>query len=629
MSHSARILLLSSFLAGFGMLLVPRRFLRRGWEKIKALGRWLNEKKASHRGTVVVLIWIIALIPMLHLTDLVRHYAVEVPTLDDWEMAPLIVDAHSGHLKWADIFAQQEEARTVLPKLIFILSTANGHWDVRDQMMLSVVCCWLTVAGIFILLRRSGLGPAATAFSFWLAVLAIFTPAQYELWIFASGFPSFLPGLFLVAGLIVVGSPRLATGWKLVLCGLLATASSFSLPHGLLAWALMFPVLLICRPVSRWRFWLSLWLGFCALCAIAYFWDYRKPVYLPAFAPAASPIEYVRFVLAFLGGGLAYAWKAHPIKGAMMFGGAQILLLLVAFGDCLRRIRDRDFAAKVIPWFTLAAYSLGSALLAALGRIGYGATYALASRYVAFSVYLTVAVVVLLALIVQRITTSNLGSRSRLLAFGLSFALVAAYLVPYRVCASNTQFFLRALSAKDRLGRAAVLFSPAIDTSQVIMQTIYPNDARSVIQRADALDRLRLLRPRLLRANRISALPHETADGRSASGACESMGRDAQKQLSAKGWALLNAKRRPTDCVAVAYRATPNDDWMLCAISNAFAMRTEIVRRQQNLDQLWAGWSATFSDEAIPAGAEFSFWAVDADEPRLYQLKNEAAPTSR
>src|SRR5437763_7414561 len=110
-------------------------------------------------------------------------------------MAPLIVNAHTGHLKWADIFAQQQEGRTVLPKLIFILSAADGHWDVRDQMMLSVVCCWLTAAGIFILLLRSGLRVGAVAICFWLAVLAIFSLAQFELWIFASGFPSFFPAL--------------------------------------------------------------------------------------------------------------------------------------------------------------------------------------------------------------------------------------------------------------------------------------------------------------------------------------------------------------------------------------------------------------------------------------------------
>jgi hypothetical protein len=628
MSHLLRISLAAFLLAGAGAFLAPRRILREAWRRITALGQWLGDETPRRRRTVLILIWVVALIPMVHLTYLVRHYAVEVPTLDDWEMAPLIVDAHTGHLKWADIFAQQQEARTVLPKLIFVLSAAS-HWDVRDLMMLSVVCCWLAAAGIFILLRRSGLGPAAIAVCFWLAVLTIFTLAQYELWIFASGFPSFFPALLIVAGLVVVGTNRLPTTWKFILCGVLATASSFTLANGLLAWGLTFPALLLMEKVPRWRSWLIAWLSLCAVCAATYFWGYHKPPDLPAFAPASSSGDYVRFILQFLGGGLAYAWKDHATFSATLFGAVQLTLFFVALSYCLWRIRDRTFMAKAAPWFALGLYSIGSAVLAALGRVGYGAPYALASRYVTFSIYLAIAVIGLMAVVVHEKSRSGQAVPARRWSHAICFLLVVAYLAPYKASAFNNRFFLRSLSAKDRLAHAAVLFCRALDTSEIIKKTAYPNDARPVTENADALDRLNLVRPPLVRTNRIDSVPHEIADGRRASGSCESVTTLDGNLVRASGWAALDAKGRPPDCVAVAYQTGSDQGWTLCAISDSFAMRPEIVKRLRTMEQLWTGWSATFARSAFPPEAKLSFWAVDADEPRLYQLRDESGSGTR
>ena len=629
MTYGLRIFLVASLLAGLGAWLSPRRWGHAVWDRTAAMVRWLSADTPRSRVTVFILIWTVALLPMLHLTYLVRLYGVEVPTLDDWEMAPLIVEAHTGHFNWAHIFQQQQEARTVLPKLIFILSAANGHWDVRDQMMLSVFCCWCTAAGIFILLRRSGLRPGAIAVCFWLAVLTIFSTAQFELWIFASGFPSFFPALFLVTALVVIGTNRLATVWKFVFCVVLAVATSFSLANGLLAWGLAFPTLLLMRAVPRWRAWLIAWVAVCALCATAYFWGFQKAPGLTAFAPSVSWTDYAAFILEFLGGGLAYAWKNHSTFSAATFGLAQLAIFCVAIVYSVRRIRDRVFLADALPWFALGTYSIGSAILAALGRVGYGASYALASRYVTFSIYLTIAIIALVALIVRDNFERGGARPSRNRAYALCLVLVAAYLIPYKACAFNTRFFLRALSAKDRLARAAVLFCQAIDTSEVIKKNLYPNDARPVTEGADALDRLKLLRPPLIRTNHIEELPHEIADGNRASGSCESVALVAGKRVHATGWAVLDGKRRPADSVAIAYQAEPGQGWSVCAISDSFAMRPEIVKRLGTMEQLWSGWSATFPEVSVPAGAKLSFWAIDADEPRLYQLKDQSNSTNR
>ena len=61
-----------------------------------------------HLRWAVILTLLVALLPAVLLGSFVARWGVKVPMLDDWEMAPLIVKAHTGTLTWADLFAQQE-----------------------------------------------------------------------------------------------------------------------------------------------------------------------------------------------------------------------------------------------------------------------------------------------------------------------------------------------------------------------------------------------------------------------------------------------------------------------------------------------------------------------------------------
>ncbi len=565
---------------------------------------------------VLAIVWMVALLPMIHHTLRVRHYSVNVPLFDDWAMAPLIVKAHTGQLRFGDIFQQQQEARTVLPDLIFIL-TARAEWNLRDQMALSLVASWLTAAGVFVLLRKSGLNLIALAICFWLMVLTLFSPAPFELWLFASGFPSFLPLLFLVLALVTIRT-RLSTSWKFAICALLATASTFTLAHGLLAWGLTFPLLLISERPPRWKSWFAAWGTIATICAVIYFWGYEKQGDLPRFAPAVSLLEYISFVLQFLGGGLAYALNHQPAMAATAFGSLQLVLLGISLCYLARRFNDRSFVATFVPWLALALHAIASAVLACLGRVGFGAAYARSSRYVPFSLALTLAVIVLIAVVLQDLAGRNASPRVGRWIILAAAILVAGYLVPYKVARGNTLFYLRGYAANDRLAKSAVLFSQAIDTSSVIKTKVFPPAPDHVVRNAAALDDLKLLRPPLVRSNRLNAVEHEIADGTRVAGLCESIVTNTETSR-ASGWALLKAKGRPADCVLVSYEL-PGGEPTLFAISNSIEMRWDIARRSWPNDNLWAGWTVAFPQAAVPPNAKLSFWAVDADESRLYRL---------
>jgi len=612
MAYGLRTSLLALIAAGLIGWALPRRILAKIVEHIQTISRRIAALAIERPKLLLLVIWIVALIPMIQLTLVVRHYGVNVPIFDDWAMAPLIVKAHTGQLHVADIFQQQQEARMVLPNLIFILS-AWHEWNVRDQMLISIVGSGLTAAGIFVLLRQSRLNLPALAICFWLIVLTLFSPAPFELWLFASGFPSFLPLLFLVAALMITETDLPIFG-KFLICAALAAASSFTLPHGLLAWGLMFPAVLIVRRPLRRPSWLGLWSAATAICAAIYFWGYQKPGYLPPFAAKVALLDYVRFVLEFLGSGLAYSLDRQAETAATIFGFVQVAFLVVALFVTVRRFRDREFVAKVVPWFSLAFFSLGSAFLAALGRVGFGVSYAISSRYVPFSLGLTVAVIALTGLLVQPLGSGRLRTI-------IATLIVLAYLIPYRVAAKNTLFFLRHYSVEDRVGKSALLFSQVIDVSGQIRRFMFPPRSEHVVRNAAALDDLKLLRPPLARSNRLETFPHELADGSRAAGSCEAIVEKGES-YQVSGWAILKAKRRQADGVAV-FAELPGTEPTLVALSDSVEMRWDIARVGWPNDYLWSGWKATFPRSAVPAGAKLTFWSVDADEPRLYRLEEK------
>ena len=587
--------------------------LRRFWQSVR-------EFLETHRTVAAAVTLAVGALPALYMGTLVARYGVEVPLMDDWEMAPLIAKAHTGGLTWNDLFEQQEEARTVFPKLIFILSGIDGHWDVRDEMMFSVVLCVATALGIFVLLRRSGLGLVATALCFWASTLLIFSPAQFELWLFASGFPSFMPVLCIVGALLACET-RWPLGVKFAIAAVLSTISTFTLAHGMLAWGLTFPIFLAGHRPRRCLGWLVAWCVAAAAAATLYLFDYRKPAHLPDFAPAISAGDYVQFFLAFIGGTFAYAAQQQRVALAIGVGAVAVLLLVAAGVFTLRRLRDAEFSRRVLPWFALAGYSAASAILVTLGRGAYGIEYAISSRYVTFSLYALVALAALLAIVAAEMMRRQRAPLRRA-AIVTTIALISVaggYL--YYEHFDDTTRIMRSIWARNRLARSAIVFSPALDTSAIIKRINYP-DPQRVARRAAELSELGILRPPLVQKREIAALPH-AIDERADAGWCDAIVATYGDEFRASGWATLNAKGKPADAVLLAYQ-TPEGAWVAFAMSDAVVRRRDIKKIFGSRDQLWSGWTATFRRDAVPAGAPISAWAVDIEGPRLYRLKQNA-----
>ncbi len=401
-----------------------------------------------------------AAVPVLVIIFLILRYAVAVPMLDDWEMVPLVVKAHTGGLSWNNLFEQQQEARTFFPKLIFIALSMGKHWDSRVEMMLSVLICCLTALGIYRLVAKSGLSRRGTTIAFLLMVLLIFSPAQHELWLLASGFPSFVPALCIVWGLCVVRN-GFSIATKFGLCAGLAFFASFTLANGLLAWGFTFPVLLATQREPRWKRWLGFWLLAATACAAIYFWHFHACQDLPPFAPRKPVLDYWRYVAAFLGSGLGRSGNDNPLAVSVGVGTLLLLGYFFGLGHFIFRCRDGAYCARVAPWIALGGYSIGSACLAALGRIEWGVSQALESRYLAFSLYLTVAVVALVAVFASEFRRPSDPPRKRRLAVFTVLAILGReFSHPRRVVFGRLVSFFPAPLGRCALGPERSVVQP-------------------------------------------------------------------------------------------------------------------------------------------------------------------------
>ena len=549
---------------------------------------------------------------------LVLRYAVAMPMLDDWEMMPLVTKAHAGGLTLSDLFEQQQEARTFFPKLIFIALSFGKYWDARAAMMLSVLICCLTALGLYRLVARAKLPGFVASTAFLFGVLLIFSPAQHEVWLLASGFPSFVPVLCVVWG-IVVATSRRSIASRFWVCVILAVCASFTLSHGLLAWGLTFPLLFAIEPQRTGRRWLAFWLMATAACATVYFWNFRTPYDLPAFAPRRPLLEYWAYVAAFLGAPFARAGNEHPLTISIAIGSVLLLSYSAVLAHAVIRRRDVAYRARVVPWLALGAYSIGSGCLAALGRIGWGVGQALESRYVAFSSSLGIAVMVLGAIYWTDYRPFWALGRQRLAGFAVAMLLVGGCFTFALLCAADSVSFFRIRSAAARLGQSAVLFSPALDTSVTTKAVNFPRPdfAR---ENAEALDQLRLLRTPLVRTRDVGKLRHADATDSAAAGWLDGVSTGTDGMNTAWGWAALTARKRPADGVLLAY-ANERGDWIAFALSDAVLSRPDVARTLGSTDQLWSGWRVRFAANALPKDAQISAWAISAREPKLYRLK--------
>lgn len=565
---------------------------------------------------------LLALSPAIFTLSLVARYGVDIPYADEWTFAPLLVKAHSHALTFSDFFAQQNEHRYVFPKLLLIAFAYLADGNLRIQMLFSVFLCGCTSLNLWLILRRTlSVTPEKRLLLLTLLNLVLFSPVQAENWTWGFQFVLFLINFLLTTG-VAIATSDLSLRNRFAICVVIALIGTFSFGNGFVLWATTFPLALVSRErksLKRRLVWLAAWGAACVATIAIYFIHYVKPAHHPSIAASGSPLDYFLYVATFLGAHLSQAARTESILVPVTIGTFLLITYLAGMGFVFFRgtpLRLR----QVTPWLGIGGFALGSALLAALTRIGFGVNQGLDSRYTTFSLCLSVGVIGMTAIIRETLCSSHKQSEwYRYHYVRLETAFLTAFLVAIFVSWAWGVESIKSIERTRLWGKGALLLGNVLNVG-IVYQTYLGGWAPDVLKFANMEDSIGLLHPAMFKTIEVSRLPSVAATT-SVLGYVENViGSDGACEVT--GWAVLPRKRRVADCVVVAYNS-PGREPTVFGVTDQVSDRPFVAEAYRRKELVRCGWTVHFQRPAVPRGEQrISAWALDARTGTLYELNS-------
>ncbi|HEY3443783.1 MAG TPA: hypothetical protein VGK29_23710 [Paludibaculum sp.] len=539
----------------------------------------------------------LALVPPLILALLVAHYVVDVPYFDQWAFSALGVYFRNGGQDFGPLFSQHNEARMLFPTLVNLACEYLSSGDVRVCAAAAMSLAGLSLFNIhrLVVLTLPDSVAARSAVTL-LASIMIFSPVQWENWLWGNQIALFFPAACLTTAICAACS-ELRFGVKLGVCAGLAFVATFSFPNGILCWVVLLP-LLVWQPADRQgrilaaAGWLAAAVGSIGL----YFQGFLTTAGHASWAESfAKPLILVFSFMGFLGAPLASGGEIWLYRSGRLISLALLGLLAVA---CLALMMGRSRLAwqRAGGWLVLCAFVLGSAGVTALGRSTMSSVFLHDSRYTSFSIYLVIGLAGLLAVV--RAEWPEPGRRATLpVAVVLCVGVLGLH-----VSASVQSVPAMAKWRTARLQSKACLAMINVGASPCAITKLGPAYSQ-VLTTANALNVLGLLHPPLLHgallpAERIAAAPLNAAEGKLAG-----LRRLPDGSWIASGSAVLPGRGEPADGVVITYEAAKG------------APQVVALADTPTPASGWVQWFVLPEDAATVRA-----YAYDALEGRLYPL---------
>jgi len=601
-----------------------------------------------------ILPFCVILLPALVIAFILIKFSVNVPVLDQWITPGFLFQRidKDGSIGISDLLNQHNESRLVFPRIFFLLLAYLTHWNVQYEILATFVMACQVAINIILILKKTIKNSGVIIFLAFVMGLLIFSLAQYENWMWGIQIVYFVPILSLTTGIIILYSD-MSLSWKVILLLLLSTFSTFSYSNGMLCWVL-FPLSSVL--ISQWKSWrqcqntILVWSVIALLNLGLYFWDYHKPLHHPSLTSAfINPLQAWEFVLAFLGSPLS----GDSMESAMVIGRWTILVFLL-FGVIIWNARNRALLKLSGGWITIATYSFLSAVITAVGRLGFGMNSALSPRYTTFSLYWYIALLGLLGVLMEYliITSSNTLLLSKIIRKSAKILLITipSIFLFISLLAQPTYINLLDYTVRNRLYAISCLSYIDYVDNTCVRDSLFPVSGIIPGERLDLIvasaRRLEIMtNERFVKSPLLTLDKQNFVEGKygyldtikkSVPGTVYTVGPltlpatlDSDIYL-ASGWSILPDAIKIADSVLLAYQVESSESdsqnstfqqYCVFAVSSVQGDRPDVVKDRLEQNYLKSGWLTQFKRSSLPNRKIYiRAWAYDTRNRIAYPL---------
>jgi hypothetical protein len=345
---------------------------------------------------------VVAAIFALAYVVVIMHFAINIPSSDEWVYTvPLVDAALHGHVTLGLLWQSYSDGHWFLPNLVIVPVGLYDHLNIRVLISLSAL---LMVAsfGMLLGLTRPMIGRRIQVAEALAVGVTFFSLGGVDKALWGLGLPVFMV-LFFTFGTFVL--LHLATTrdhalrW-LVLAMVTAAGASLSSIQGLLVWPLGLVILAWCEPKIRENFkriiaWCVVAVVVGVICLIGSSGPQvlsRSPTY--ALSHPMGALSYFFVLAGSLSSSLtANLWSGHQLELGLRQGIGIIVLAVAAAVVAAQMLRSHRNRASWLP-VVLIAFGLSWDLVVAAGRFSRGIGTAVQSAYQTPQVLIATGIVV-------------------------------------------------------------------------------------------------------------------------------------------------------------------------------------------------------------------------------------------